>query len=101
MQAQLGDTTYGTIKVMPSLDTCSANNFLAIKFFNTIPKKEKYVIRKQNITVCTGSGKESTLAYYCKLPLHTKDSKGRHYIFNIPVWVVQFLNLGSNFIRLN
>ena len=74
MKAQLGNVATGTIKVT----------------------------KRQNITVRTGSGKESVLAYYCKFPLHTKDVNGRQYIFHIPVWVVQFLHseffLGSNFI---
>ena len=62
LKAQLGNVATGTIKVT----------------------------KRQNITVRTGSGKESVLAYYCKFPLHTKDVNGRQYIFHIPVWVVQF-----------
>ena len=69
LRAQLGDIATGVIQVMPSLDTCSTHNFLAMNVFNTIPHKDKYVLKKQNITVKTGSGKESALAYYCKLPL--------------------------------
>ena len=73
-----------------------------MKVFNTLPNKEKYILKRQNITVTTGSGPESALAFYCKLPLHTKDENGRQYIFHIPVWVVQFLKseffLGSNFL---
>ena len=102
LKAQLGDTKFGIIDVTPSLDTCSTHNFLSMKIFNTIPNKEKYILKKQNITVKTGSGPESAPAYYCRFPLHTRDSKGKHYIFHIPVWVVQFLKseffLGNNFL---
>ena len=61
LNAQLGDSAYRTTKVTPSLDTCSTHNFLAMNVFDTIPEKEKYILRKLNITVPTGRGKQSTL----------------------------------------
>ena len=93
LKAQLGNIESGTINVTPSLYTCSTHNFLAMKVFNTIPNKEKYILKRQSITVRTGSGKESALAFYCKFPLHTKDINGRQYIFHIPIWVVQFFTI--------
>ena len=45
LKAQLGNTEFGTINVTPSLDTCSTHNFLAMKVFNTIQNKEKFILK--------------------------------------------------------
>ena len=72
------------------------------KLFDDIPNNEKYIDKNVSITVKTGSGTVKADTLLCKIPVTINDVNSNEYTFDIPVFVVEFLQyelfLGSNFI---